>query len=375
VLFVMCLAFGPRWLAVVGQLSAPLSRDPTMVGVVAASMSHPFDTWVREPLWIWLLRAHELFFGQTALAGRMFSFTLSMVWLAVAFEFARRYFASFSYAVLTLVLLALHPSMIISSAEAHRTELYGAGLALVAIFAFSPRFARRVRSVGFAVAAALVALTQVAGLIPVVGASIWALKARRISAPALLAIGVVVGAVLLPSAVYSHQRFGQAFYFARTLVPTYYRNVEFLLVTSSGCDGCPTPAEVAVNRYSGRPATMKEYLFTLHTPGEVARRIGRGYAEVFVWPGKFLAGLLGMTPTLLFHLPYVVGLIVAVTTRARDLLVIPVLSLNLLAFVVPIGIDPRLLLHIAPFTAMLIVVGVRSLLLASRKLGFPFSQV
>jgi hypothetical protein len=372
VLALLGVALNLRWLALLPQLDQPLSPDAATVVRIAAGMTHPFDTFVREPFWPWLVRAAMTLWPDDSVAAVMVSFVMSLVWLAASFVFARRFFGRVWPPLAVLALLAVHPQLVESSAQAHRTELFGTELMLVAIAALAPALARSTRAVGLPVSVAAVALTQVAGLVPALGALAAAWMRRRIGVVTVVLTLLVTVAALLPHAIYTQRRFGQAFYFTRTMVPTFYRNVEFVTVRQTGCDGCPTPAEMARDSYAGRPASMAEYLFARHAPGEVIARTLQGYARVFLWPGPVLWAMLGWS-SLAAYAVYLVGLAVALLTRARALLLIPLLSLNLLAFVVPLGIDLRLLLHMAPFAAMVMVVGAWTMLGWARKgnLEFP----
>ncbi len=359
VAFVSCLflvGIGLRWLAVEGALGHPLSPDAETVLIFAERMAHPFDAQTREPLWLWSLRGLTRLTRDGVAASLLFSFVTSLVWLALTFAFARLYWRRPWMSAGVLALLVGHPALVVSSAQAHRTELYGICLILAAIGAFAEPVRRVWRGVFLSVASAAVVLTQMAGVLPVFAAAVWAVMRRRIGYGAVaIAAGVIVlGA--LPQGIYTHQRYGEAFYFQRTLVPVFYRNMEFARRNGPGCDGCPSPDEMAKSSYSGHPTTMAHYLFGLHTKRDVVVRILRGYAMAFLMYGPLLGLLLG-SASVGMYLVYLLGIGVAASSRARELLLIPFASLNLLAFIIPTGIDPRLLLHCAPFMAMLVVLG------------------
>jgi hypothetical protein len=359
--FLLVVALGPRWAELETQLVQSLSPDAETVGHIASQMQHPFDTSVREPLWPWLVRASTMLTGYAGAAARLFSMTTAMAWLTLAFVFARLYWRGPCRAAGVLALLAIHPGLIVSSAQAHRTELYGTCLLLVGIGALTPALRARTRGISLMAGACGVVLTQMAGVIPACAAVAWGVLRHRLSLTVATLVVAAAALASLPHGVYTHQRFGQAFYFQQTLVPVFYRNMEFMSVRKTGCDGCPSPEEMAASSFSGRPISMFDYLFRLHSVPEVATRIGQGYWRVFLDPGQLLSGVLGSGTKALYVL-YLLGVGVALMTGARDLLIIPLASLNLLAFVVPVGIDPRLILHIAPFAAMLVVLGVTALL-------------
>ena len=360
--FVLLLGVGftARWDELAARLGVALSPDASYVQSLAAAMAHPYDTDVREPLWVWGVRLAMLPFGVTSLAPRIFALCCAMLLLAATFWFARRYFTPL-HALGVLTLLAVHPALIESAAAAHRTELYALLLVGVAFFAFVPDLSNRLRTVGLAATVPLTVLCQTAGLIPAAGGALASSRVwRSVSLVGALAIGAVLVAVILPHGVYTARRYGQAFYFSRTLVPTFYRNYEFMNVKRTGCDGCPTRAEMGVSSYSGRPATMGEYLFKLHDVDEVVSRLAIGYVRTFAVPGQILNYLLG-SGSVIQYLLYLTGTLTLLATRARELLVIPLLSVNLLAFVIPLGIDLRLLLHLAPFMAIAIVCGMATI--------------
>jgi hypothetical protein len=359
-LILLVVGFIARWEVLDAKLlaAAPLSADAQTVRAIAESMTHPYATGIREPLWVWLLWVSHAVFGPTALAGRMFSLSTYMLLLVVSYLLARRYPLGALPSLAVLGLLSVHPSLIQLSAEAHRTELYAAALVAVAMFAFSSGMTATTRVVGLAATSGLIALTQLVGVIAAWTATLWAWGLRRISLAGVLLTMAATIVVVAPYGMYTSRVYGQAFYFTRTLVPTFYRNHEFVLVKRTGCEGCPTLEQVVGNGYAGPPASMAEYLFRYHSVSEVLRRSVNGYALVFL-PGPLLAMIIGWDAPILYGL-YFVGVGVALATRARELVLIPFVSLNLLAFVVPVGIDPRLVLHIAPFAVFLVVLGGRA---------------
>lgn len=352
---VLVWAFSARWHALVAALDAPLSPDAETVSAIVHRMHYWYDTQLREPLWPWLVRVCQRLVGDNPVAGRVFSLATSLLLFGMTAVFARVYLAKPLQALAVCVLLAVHPALVASSVDAHRTDLFALTLVIVAFFACVRGLPRWIAAVGLALGSTLTALTQLTGVIPAAAAIGMArLKQRVPTAGIVLAVAVTVAAVL-PYGIYTHRTFTQAFYFTRTLVPTFYRNYEFMRVTRTGCDGCPTEAQLALSSYSGRRINMFEYLFELHAPREVIRRITVGYAALVV-PTALLRQVLGWS-SIPIYLCYLIGLGVAAFTRARELLLVPALSVNLLAFVIPLGIDSRLVLHLAPFAAILIVMG------------------
>lgn len=359
VAFVMTLAFQGRWSALVSSLEEPPSPDVATVLGLIRGMTGPYDTAVREPLWLWGVRAAEWAWGDNGLAARMFSLICSLLLVGLTYLFARTYLRHRMAALIALCVVGLSPTLVDSSIAGHRTELYGAALLIVALSALSNGWKPLARTCGLVSGVSLTVLTQSAGVLPAFAAALWCCVRGRIRLRQFALVAVIATAVILPHALDNQRHYGQAFYFARTAVPTFYRNYEFMMRGGPGCDGCPTPEQLRRSSYSGRPATMFEYLFRLHTLREVVGRTALGYVQVFLLPTSHSAAILGSSSRLLF-IVYLVGFVVAVATPAREVLLIPLLSVNLLAFIVPIGLDERLLLHIAPFAAVLVGLAART---------------
>ena len=84
---------------------------------------------------------------------------------------------------------------------------------------------------------------------------------------------------------------------------------------------------------------------------EVAARVVTGYRELYV-SGELHRVWLGFSPGRRIRWFYWVGLIGLGLGPYRELLLWPVLTINLLAFIIPLGIDPRLVMHTAVFGSL-----------------------
>ena len=362
VVLLLVVAFQVRWQALESSQLKLLSPDAKTVGVIAARMSSPYDTDIREPAWPWGVYLSQRVMGETPSAVKAFSLVTGMIALVAAYVFARLYFERPLAAIGVLLLLVDHGALVESSVAGHRTELFTLALLVIACCAFPEGLQRRTRAVGLAAGTSLAVLTQLTAAIPAGATLAWCAWKHRIRwRDAAVAAGLAA-VLITPHAVDNHRKLGQAFYFSRTAVPTFYRNYEFMLVRHAGCDGCPTPAQMAASSYSGRHATMFEYLFTLHRPSEVVRDLLHGYADVFVLPSVHLRSILGPDRPLILYWFYLGGFAIALVSKRRVLLIIPLVSLNLLAFVIGVmSIDDRLLLYLAPFAAMLTVLPIDEL--------------
>jgi L-malate glycosyltransferase len=356
-----------RLMALRAALDRPLDPDPQTVFMLAENMRHPYDTWVREPLWVWLAALFRWLAGGSPSGMRYFSLTVSMLLLYVTYRFVRDYTRSAGLAVLTTGILAVHGSLVSLSVRGLRDELHALCLMLVAYHVFVPGLGRARRSIGLAVSSSLIALTVITSFIPTIGLMAWSMWKRRLSwRGAGLAI-VVTGTVLAPHLLNNVRLHGEPFWFTNRAVPMFYRNWEFLMVKKTGCPGCPTLEEFKKNAYSGSPIGLWEYLFGLHSAREVAGRIVRGYSRLFVEPTDLRRHYLG-TDRLAVTILYFAGLVLLAGGPYRELLLVPLLSINVLAFLFQLGIDPRLVTHTVPIGAFAIALAGWALLCAIGRL-------
>jgi hypothetical protein len=348
------LAYGfvLRWQALQDVKNRPLWPDVIGVLQIAQGMKHPYDTWVREPLWPCLAKLYLVVLGGSPLALRYLSLTFGMLLIALAFVFARDYTGRSALAVLVAALVARHPYLIGSSVEGHRTELLAVALLGFLYFVFVRNVGKAARTAGLTTGVAACGLTT--------------FSLTMVSAPPLLAwcqwrhrqgwwatVAVPLGTALMlvvPHLVHVWATKGDPFYFENVFGGVFYRNYEFVVIKKGGCDGCPSRAELAKNFFAGRPTTLRHYIFGLHSPSEVAERVVTGYRELYL-SGDLHRVWLGFSPGRIRWL-YWVGLVAITLGPYRELLLWPVLTINLLAFIIPLGIDPRLVMHTAVFGSL-----------------------
>ncbi len=341
VVWLTALAVVTRWSYVQASVGGPLWPDVDYVVAVMTHMNHPYDTGTREPFWIWAAWLAQALLGPGFEPQRMMSLLLSAAAIPAVYLFAVGFSRSRWLGVLAAAALATHGFLAGSAAQAHRTEWLVLLYMAVGYFTLVESMPRRRRTIGLSVSAALLVLTSLNGAVLVAGLVPLAWWRGRLHVRNVLVVGAACAVVLLPHVAYNYQQFGTYSWFSARGVPTFYRNYEFMVVKRTGCDGCPTPDELAVSSYSGRPIGMGEYLFGLHSPSEVASRMAEGFHRALVKPGPDLGALLGDESSLRRWL-FLAGILIALAGPLRELLLVPVLALNLSAFVVPLGLDPRL---------------------------------
>jgi hypothetical protein len=107
----------------------------------------------------------------------------------------------------------------------------------------------------------------------ILGARRWEPAFRRQVLLAGLAIGLVVG-LYAPHAAALYRLHGDPFY-DQAKHSRWFTNVEF-----AGQPGFPSKEEVARDAYTGPRITFWEYVFRLHSPGQVALGYLRGYGKM-----------------------------------------------------------------------------------------------
>ncbi len=345
----------------------PLDPDAETVYAIVSSMRHPYDTDFREPLWPWLVKLFRLAFGDSHEAMRYYSVAVSVLLLYVAYRFVRDYTGHVGLALLTASWLAVSESLAAFSVRGLRDELHALCLTGVAYFAYVPALRPRIRAAGLAVATALTGLTVVSTIVPAWGLAAWSVWTRRLTWRGAGLVMLATIAAILPHLVNNVRVHGEPFWFTNTANTAFFRNYEYLAVKKTGCAGCPSPEEYARDSNSGRPVTLRAYVFGMHSLREVVSRVARGYSLLFVEPSDLHHYYIG-SRHVLADLAYYLGLAGLVLGPYRELLLVPVLAINLLAFVIPIGSDPRLVLHTVAIGALAVALPVWAGLRLARSL-------
>lgn len=348
------VAFGllMRWSLLAEAPDVTLAPDAETVQLIASRMAHPFDTDFREPLWPWLVRAYSWFFGPTVSSVRLFSMSGAVGLLLLAYGFARRYTGDRVLALLVMGVLAVHGLLIQSAARGLRTELQAVVLLSFCWFCFIPEISPRRRAIGWAITAPLAALASLSMLAPMAVLGVWASWKQKVD-PRLLAIPITTIVLLVtPHLAYNQHKFGSPSYFNSVLTGVWYRNYEFVEVKATGCHGCPTLEEFQRNGFSGARTTVTHYIFGMHPLREVVTRTARGYLELFILPGSDdLSSVVG-TAVRPVHYLYLLGVVLLIRSRWREIIFVPFLTINAIAFLVPLQIDPRIYAHVAPYAAI-----------------------
>jgi hypothetical protein len=334
-----------------------------MYRFIADHMKHLYDTSFREPLWIWTIKVWFLLFGSSDQNLRILSVFLSVGMLIASWKFFYRFTRHAGISLLTLAILSVHPYLIMMSVRGLRLELLTIALLILAFYTFvdDPGIKPRTRLSGLTIGGLLSVLQQLNTLSFVMLFWFYAFWRYRLGWRNLLLPFSTVALLLTPYLIYCARVFGDPLW-SVNVHAIWYRNYELMVVYKTGCPWYHSVAEFERNAYLGPRTTTLEYIFGMHSLKEVFSRLLVGYAKIFLYPNRYLWLQIGLK-SLAAYLVYLVGILKAITSPCRALLLLPLLTVNFLAFLVPINVDPRLVAHTTPVTVWVLASGIWVLLI------------
>ncbi len=333
-----------------------LDTDTLGYMTLAAQMQGPYDTGKREPLYLWLLKGWFALAGSGELQIRALTMVISLGLIVAAYKFFRDYTGQAVIGVLIAWLLSQNPYLVSLSVRGLRDEAFGIAVLAVAYIVFVPglRLSLRGQAAGLAVAGAasqLLRLTSAVFLIPLF--AVWAWKQGwRKSWPWMAAAALFVGAVFAPHLAHNSRAFGDPLY-SLDIHAMFFRNTEFMIVKQTTCEGCPTTEELAGNREAGRRIGPLDYLFGMHSIGEVARATLASYRDIYLSPTWWFESQIGTRNTFVY-VWYLAGLALVLASPYRMMLAVIVAVANVVPFMLPFGLEPRHLAQTAPFATFVL---------------------
>lgn len=336
-LTILLVALDVRWEQLELLRARALDPDPENFLRLALRSSAFIDTEVREPLFLFCVKAGTWLFGPGPFSIRLTTVLLSLGVVLVAWRAGRDLFST-PVGLLTALFLALHRNFIFVNVRGYRLELYTLLLLCFTWFGFGKReWPTGRRAAALAVAGALACLTRVNTYSSL--ALLVVILFLRDGWPKrhLVLVLVVPILALTPSFVYWHQRYGDAMV-AVNIHLKYYRNIEF-------ADHPLIPK--GADPYRGPDTdSFRYFLGEWHTPYQTLEYVVTGLQEIFMddYGWRYLFHGIGwfMALTLL-------GLARWAVSRHWLLLLWVFLLVAPVAFFQRISLDFRLILHILPF--------------------------
>lgn len=336
-----------------------LESDVVGYREIARAATSPYDTHFREPLWIWMNTGWLTVVGWDAPQVRILSLIMSLIMVAVAYKVFRDYTGRPLIGGLVAVLLFMNPYLIRLSVRGFREEAYAATVLAVVYFALvpTPALSLRVQVVGLALAGAamqLLRFNSYAMVLPLL--LLWAWRkaeGKRI----LAAIPILfILAVSIPHVLHNDKVYGDPLYSINMHV-SWYRNYEFSVAKGAPCEGCPSREEYFVTPYAGPPVTPFQYLFGMHSLGEIAITTLKGYWTIYLTPTEWFAVQTG-TRSLAGYALYLLGLGLVLASRYREMVVLIMLLANFLPFLSTYNMEARIAVYTVPFVTFILAYGL-----------------
>lgn len=347
-----------RWEALAIAIHLPLDPDAITYRLIADKMQHLYSTDFREPLWIWTIKLWFLVFGSSDNNLRILSVFLSVILLIAAWWFFSRLTRHTGISLLTLAILSVHSYLILMSVRGLRLELLTIALLILAFYTFvdDPGITPRARLLGLTLGGVLCVLQQMNTLTFVPLFWLYAFQRYRLTWWKLIAPFGATALFLTPYLVYCARVFGDPLW-CMNVHAIWYRNYELMVIKKTGCPWYRSLAEFKRNSYLGPNITSFKYIFGMHSLPEVISRTANGYFSVFLKPDYYFWRQIGVE-SIFAYLTYLAGLITVIASPLRRVLLYPLLSVNLTAFLVPVGINARLVEHTAPISVWILASGI-----------------
>ncbi|MFM8552521.1 MAG: hypothetical protein ACKOCD_09510 [Nitrospiraceae bacterium] len=350
---------GRRIVAFSHMLDQKLETDVVAYREMARTLTDPYDTAFREPLWIWITKGWLTVAGWEAPQIRALSLIFSLVVIGLAYKVFRDYTGRPMIGGLVAVLLFMNPYLIRLSVRGFREEAYTAALLVVVYFALvpTPKLSLRLQAVGLALAGAvaqLIRFNSYAFLVPLLLVWAWRKTQRRwgyVAVPALFIL-----AVSLPHVIHNYKAYGDPLYSVNFHF-TWFRNYEFVVKKGLFCEGCPTRDQYYDTPYAGPPISGFQYIFGLHSIPEIVGIMMQGYWKMFLSPSDWLEAKIGTRSVGGYGL-YLLGLGLVLANRYREMVLLILCLASFLPFLATNNIEVRVAAYLAPFTTFLLAYGI-----------------
>lgn len=332
----------------------PLAPDVVEYREIAHGMHHLYDTGVREPVWIWVVKAALFVARDSDSAFRLLGLGLYLatgcfVWLLVEHTFGDRLMALLAAAIFLWNTFLMRVALV-----GTRDNLFMLAVTAMSYFVFSrhPRLSGNWRVAGLAFSLLLAVGTRMTSIAPLSVLLVYAFVRNRLRLSLLpIALGFAV-LVLAPYVYYSYVRFGDPL-IASNIHAVWWRNYEFVYKRGIGCEGCPRVDEFIRNGYAGAKVTMSSYIFGMHSPGELFTGAMRGLETIYFSLSSLFKSMLGVDEWgSAFLLLHTIGWLFLLVGSERWVVFVPLLVTNLLYFFIPLDMPHRLYTANAPFMSL-----------------------
>lgn len=343
--------------------------DPDVIGYEAIARQLNWDAIFggsREPMWplVFYLPVHLL--GDHAWIAIRGIGVAGFVFMVIAFQALVSNLFGRTWSIMAALVVAASPFMVLQATRGLREQTSAGLLLLLCIGLVQPKLTHRRWILLFG-------LTAVTGLLRadvmdvMLGALFVALLVKRPPAVVWVAGPVLVLVVIGPQFVVNYVQYGDPFYHTDVLAK-FFRNLEFV-----GQPGFITSDQLKASAFGGTPVTWTQYIFGMHTPGELLRRavlaymmvptILTGYVLFFGWhailptPVILARNVLEPMMILIIWCVGIVGAVMLLWTRAWVVTVIVAGQILMYSTIAPY-MDYRLVLDLFPLLAVCVICGL-----------------
>jgi len=333
-----------------------LGPDAKEYLTIARQMTHFYWPSSREPLFPALVRVATWFVGPTATAPRLVSFTFSMLLVAAVALVGWRLYGR-GPALAASLFVAVFPYYLFTSTEGIRLEVYSC-LLLLFIWLLTEKSVswavRQLLCAGFV--GGLLCLTRMTSFVLVIPALVWFVWARRGEQPlarklrvAGVASVLLVAVMVAPYLYVCHRDLGDSLvWINRHATWWHYQELREEQARAGLAFEIPSPEPGEEGEY---PVSIMDYLLRERPVAGSLRRMVRGYGDVFWVLGRVFADdVRNFLRSFLLWVGVIgyVGLARGLWRGPGLPVLVFLLSLLPVSFVVPVGANPRLFLHVLP---------------------------
>jgi len=335
-----------------------LDPDVHAYRIIANDMLHPYDTEIREPVWIWAVELSTTLFGGGDIVFRYLGLFLFIITGYFLYRLTLDTFKDRFLAIVTLAIYYFNTFLIRIALRGLRDNLFVFAVVGMSYFVFSKnaRISEKSRIIGLTIFFLLAGGTKISSLLPLGLVLVYAFLRNKLRLTYLLPIGILILVVISPYLVYSQLEFSDPMY-STNIHATWWRNYEFVILKGTGCNGCPTLEEFSINPYSGETVTSFEYIFGMHSIQDLLNSMFEGFRTLYFSSSPLFDSLLGVDELgVIWFCLYLIGAILLITGEERMILVLPLLVTSLLIFMVQI-VPQRYFINNAPFLILIAATG------------------
>jgi 4-amino-4-deoxy-L-arabinose transferase-like glycosyltransferase len=319
-----------------------LGPDAIWYKSIASKSTGFYDTGIREPFFVFLIKLFINIFGAENFTLRYLTVFLSMVSILLTFKIGKELFGSDAIGLMSAFFTGVNHYLIFMSVRLLRLELFIITILLLFYILFINHEKNNVRYILIGIFGGIVCLTRITSLSFVIPFIIYIFWREKISYIKMIIPITIITVMVLPHFIHNKKTFG-SYAHSVDIHAKWYRNREF-----KDKPGFPTSKELAKNSYTGRPITSFEYIFGMHSIKTVVKRSRKGFSRIFL--GRYRKHFFSRNDFLVLCL--FCGYVMILFTKYRFLWGIMIFLIgptSFLAGTLNFDLDPRLIAHIYPF--------------------------